>query len=126
LAADTKVDVAEKAFGQVMAFLNKEGPTEPVAGLFAAMPEAQAAAVSAPKVTPTGMMAKMARSVSRGNIFVELGLKLNTIGLGLKAIRPFGEELLNIGRERAGEQVMGPLVAAMKTDALAAIRLGKS
>jgi hypothetical protein len=124
-AAGVSEEVAGKAFAQFMLFLDTNGPPEQVGALFAAMPEARDAAASAPEVVPTGMMAKMARRISGGNLFVELGLKLMELGLGISAIRPFGEELLEIGRERAGEPVMGPLVAAMKTDALAALRFGK-
>ena len=103
--------VVQKAVGLILAFLAKEGPQDEVNQLFAAMPGAQQAAATAadggPGQTAGGFMGMMGGGV------MALGQKLMAAGVPMAQMQPLGHELLAYAREKAGEDVLGPIVAAV-------------
>lgn len=117
---------AEKGFALVADFIAKHGPPEQVERLFAAMPEARAAADAVDTLAPAGLMARAAAKIAGGNPVIALGTRLIGSGIGVPAIRPFGEALLGIARERAGMEVMGPIEAALGDRVRAALAFGKA
>lgn len=105
--------VVEKAVGLILAFLAKEGPPEEVGKLFEAMPGAKEAVATSgdggPGESGGGLMAMM----SGGGGVMALGTKLMAAGVPMAQMQPLGRELFAYGREKAGEDVMGPIVGSV-------------
>jgi hypothetical protein len=103
--------VAEKAVGIILAYLQKEGPPAEVNQLLAAMPGAEQVAAQAgdggPGATGGGFMGMMGGGV------MALGGKLMGAGVSMGQMQPLGRELFAYGREKAGEDVMGPIVGSI-------------
>lgn len=100
---------AEKAVGIILAFLKKEGPPAEVNQLFAAMPGAEDAAAGAGE-SGGGLMGMMG---AMGGGVMALGSQLMGIGVSMGQMQPLGRELFAFGREKAGEDVMGPIVGSV-------------
>jgi predicted lipid-binding transport protein (Tim44 family) len=102
---------AEKAIAIIMNFLKKEGPPQEVDQLVAAIPGAeQAMANAAASDTGGGLMGMMG---GMGGGVMALGGQLMGVGVGMGQMQPLGRELFAYGREKAGEDVMGPIVGAI-------------
>lgn len=101
---------AQKAVGLILAFLQREGPPEQVGQLFAALPGAEDVMAQSgdggPGATGGGFM-------GMGGGVMELGQKLMGVGVSMGQMQPLGRELFAYGREKAGEDVMGPIVGAV-------------
>ena len=100
---------ARQAIGIILAFLRKEGPATEVNQLFAAMPGAEELAGQAGGSSGglSGMMSAMGGGV------MALGGQLMGIGVSMGQMQPLGRELFAYGREKAGEDVMGPIVGSI-------------
>jgi hypothetical protein len=102
---------AEKAVVLILTYLQREGPPEAVAQLFAAIPGAdQAAAQSGdggPGATSGGFMGM------GGGGFMALGQGLMGAGVSMGQMQPLGRELFAYGREKAGEDTMGAIVGSI-------------
>ena len=103
--------VVEKAVGLILAFLSKEGPPEEVGKLFEAIPGAQQAVATAGNGGPGGLMGSLMGAMGGG--VMALGQKLMSAGVPMAQMQPLGRELFAYGREKAGEDVMGPIVGAV-------------
>ncbi|MCC0804899.1 DUF2267 domain-containing protein [Methylobacterium sp. W2] len=104
---------AQTAIGHILAFLQKEGPATEVAQLFAAMPGADAAAAqsNAGEGGGGGLMGMLGGMMGGG--VMALGQKLMAAGVPMGQMQPLGAELFAFGREKAGEDVMGPIVGSI-------------
>ena len=100
---------ATKALGIILAFLKKEGPPNEVNQLLAAIPGAGDAVAQAGGDGGglAGMMGQMGSGV------MALGGQLMGAGVSMGQMQPLGRELFAYGRERAGEDVMGPIVGSI-------------
>ncbi|HEX2556137.1 MAG TPA: DUF2267 domain-containing protein [Microvirga sp.] len=102
---------AEKAVVLILTYLQREGPPEAVAQLFAAIPGAEQAAAQSgdggPGATGGGFMGMM------GGGFMALGQSLMGAGVSMSHMQPLGRELFAFGREKAGEDVMGAIVGSI-------------
>ena len=107
----TGLDAAttEKAIGIILAYLKKEGPPTEVNQLLAAMPGSEAAAAQA----GGGGGGLMGMVGSMGGGVMALGGQLMGIGVSMGQMQPLGRELFAYGREKAGEDVMGPIVGSI-------------
>ena len=105
---------AQKAIGIILTFLKKEGPPAEVNQLLAAMPGAEQAVAQSgdggPGATGGGFMGMMS---GMGGGVMELGQKLMGAGVSMGQMQPLGRELFAYGREKAGEDVMGPIVGSV-------------
>jgi hypothetical protein len=105
-------DTATKAIGIILTFLQKEGPPAEVAKLFAAIPGAdQVTAQSGdggPGTASGGLMGMLG-----GGGVMALGGQLMGAGVSMGQMQPLGRELFAYGREKAGEDVMGPIVGSV-------------
>jgi len=103
---------AQKAIGLILAFLKKEGPPAEVNQLLAAMPGAEQVVAQSgdggPGATGGGLMGMMG-----GGGVMALGGKLMGAGVSMGQMQPLGRELFAYGREKAGEDVMGPIVGSI-------------
>src|SRR5215207_6544326 len=87
---------ATRAIGIILAFLRKEGPPSEVNQLLAAMPGSEEVIAQAGDGGPGG-----------------LGGGLMGAGVSMGQMQPLGRELFAYGREKAGEDVMGPIVGSI-------------
>lgn len=99
--------LARRAVGIILAFLKKEGPPAEVDQLVAALPGAEAAMAEAGE-SSGGVMGMMG-----GGGIMALGGQLMAAGLSMGQIQTLGRELFAYGREKAGEDAMGPIVGAI-------------
>lgn len=99
---------ARTAIGIILAFLQKEGPQQEVSQLMAALPGSEEAVAAAPS-GGGGLMSMM----GGGGGIMALGGQLMGAGLSMGQIQLLGKELFAVGREKAGEDVMGPIVGSI-------------
>ncbi|QFU15964.1 DUF2267 domain-containing protein [Microvirga thermotolerans] len=104
-----EASVARKAIGLILAFLRKEGPANEVNQLIAALPGAEEAIAQAGG-GGGGLMGMMG---AMGGGVMALGGQLMSAGVSMGQMQPLGRELFAYGREKAGEDVMGPIVGAV-------------
>ncbi|MCB8820110.1 DUF2267 domain-containing protein [Microvirga rosea] len=105
-----EASVAKKAIGLILAYLQKEGPANEVNQLLAALPGAEEAIAQAGSGGGGGIMGMMG---SLGGGVMALGTQLMGAGVSMGQMQPLGRELFAYGREKAGEDVMGPIVGAI-------------
>lgn len=103
---------AQTAIGHILAFLQKEGPATEVSQLLAAMPGAETAIADANKGEGGGGLMGMLGGMMGGGVMA-LGQKLMAAGVPMGQMQPLGRELFAYGREKAGEDVMGPIVGSI-------------
>lgn len=117
VCARTGLDAAtaQTAIGHILAFLQKEGPEPQVSQLMAALPgsdtlvaETNAGEGSGGGGGLMGMLGGM-----MGGGVMALGQKLMAAGVPMGQMQPLGQELFAVGREKAGEDVMGPIVGSI-------------
>ena len=109
ITAATGLDagLAEKAVGMILGFLAKEGPADEVNRLLSAMPGAEVAIANSGESAAGGLMGML----GGGGGVMALGTKLMAAGVGMGQMQTLGKELFAFGREKAGEDVMGAIVA---------------
>ncbi|SEP19294.1 hypothetical protein SAMN04487843_10859 [Methylobacterium sp. ap11] len=103
---------AQTAIGHILAFLQKEGPATEVNQLIAAMPGSEAAIAQAGSGEGGGGLMGMLGGMMGGGVMA-LGQKLMSAGVPMNQMQPLGRELFAYGREKAGEDVMGPIVGSI-------------
>jgi hypothetical protein len=111
-AVGIDADLARKSIGIILAFLRKEGPSSEVDQLIAALPGAEAAMAAAGGEAGGGNGGLMGMLGGGGGIMA-LGGQLMGAGLSMGQMHSLGRELFAYGREKAGEDVMGPIVGAV-------------
>ena len=98
-------DTARSAVGAVLAFLKKEGPTEQIAKVFENLSGAEA--LAAEQEGGGGLMGMFSGGV------MGLGTKLMGMGLGMDEMKSVGREIIGYAKEKAGEDDMNAIVAAI-------------
>jgi hypothetical protein len=106
-----EASVARKAIGIILAFLQKDGPPAEVGQLIAALPGADDAIAQAGSGSGGGGLMGMVGSMGGG--VMALGGQLMGAGVSMGQMQPLGRELFAYGREKAGEDVMGPIVGSI-------------
>ena len=101
---------ARKAIGIILGYLQKEGPQNEVNQLVAALPGAQDTIEEGKAGAGGGLMGMVG---SMGGGVMALGGQLMGIGVSMGQMQPLGKELFAYGREKAGEDVMGPIVGSI-------------
>ncbi|MBB4041454.1 hypothetical protein GGR34_003131 [Microvirga flocculans] len=101
---------ARKAIGIILAYLQKEGPQNEVSQLIAALPGAQDAIDQSKSGGGGGLMGMVG---AMGGGVMALGGQLMGAGVSMGQMQPLGKELFAYGREKAGEDVMGPIVGSI-------------
>ena len=103
---------AQTAIGHILAFLQKEGPATEVSQLMAALPGSEVALAEANASEGGGGLMGMLGGMMGGGVMA-LGQKLMSAGVPMGQMQPLGQELFAVGREKAGEDVMGPIVGSI-------------
>ena len=116
VCARTGLDTAtaQTAIGHILAFLQKEGPQPQVGQLMAALPGSEdlVAQSDAGESSGGGLMGMLGGMLGGGGVMA-LGQKLMAAGVPMGQMQPLGQELFAVGREKAGEDVMGPIVGSI-------------
>ncbi|KRE08555.1 hypothetical protein ASE61_02980 [Bosea sp. Root670] len=110
-AAGINEELARKAVGIILAFLQKEGPAAEIGQLMAALPGAQALA-DAEGGAKGGMLGAIGGLMGGGGVMA-LGGQLMGAGLTMGQIQSVSKEMFTVGREKAGEDAMGAIVGAI-------------
>ncbi|MGO4572858.1 DUF2267 domain-containing protein [Microvirga sp. 2TAF3] len=105
-----EASTAQKAIGVILAYLQKEGPPNEVGQLIAALPGAEEAIAQAGSSGGGGLMGMVG---SLGGGVMALGGQLMGLGVSMGQMQPLGRELFAYGREKAGEDVMGPIIGSI-------------
>src|SRR5215467_7195908 len=103
LVADVGIEraTAEKAVGIILDFLAKEGPPDKVQPLLAKLPGAEA------------LMAKAAGDGGDMGGVIGAGMRMMSAGLSMGQVQSVSRAVLAYTREKAGEDVVGEIVAAI-------------
>jgi hypothetical protein len=115
VTARTGLDAAtaQTAIGHILAFLQKEGPETEVNQLLAALPgsESLIAEANAGEGGGGGLMGMLGGMMGGG--VMALGQKLMAAGVPMGQMQPLGQELFAFGREKVGEDAMGPIIGSI-------------
>ncbi len=109
-ASGLNEELARKAIGIILGYLQKEGPSSEVNQLIEALPGATDAIEEGKTGASGGLMGMMG---SMGGGVMALGGQLMGAGVSMGQMQPLGKELFAYGREKAGEDVMGPIVGSI-------------
>ncbi len=110
IAAETDIepDIAKKAVGIILGFLQKEGPEAETEALLAAIPgAAQAAAEGTSGGASGGLLGAL------GGGLMGLAGQLTGLGIGMGQMQTIGRQVLAYAREKAGDEAVGQVVAAI-------------
>src|SRR5215203_2302040 len=102
---------ATKAIGMILAFMQKEGPPNEVNQLLAAMPGSEEDVAQSGDGGPGAAVGCFMGMMGGG--VMALGQQLMGAGVSMGQMQPLGRELFAYGREKAGEDVMGPIVGSI-------------
>jgi hypothetical protein len=108
-ATGLDAQTATRAIGIILNFLRKEGPPAEVDQLLTAMPGSETA-MEAGADGGGGLMGMIG---GMGGGVMALGGQLMGAGVSMGQMQPLGHELFAFGREKAGEDVMGPIVGSI-------------
>lgn len=103
---------AQQAVAAILGFLRKEGPSDQVDQLFAAIPGADAAAASADDGAGEGGLGGL-MAMTGGSGLMALAGKLSGLGLSMGDMQSVGRELFAFARDNAGEEVVGQIAGAV-------------
>ena len=105
LVAEVGIDraAAEKAVGIILDFLVKEGPTDKVQALLAKLPGAEALIQKTAAEGGGGLMSGV----------MGAGMRMMSAGLSMAQVQSVTRAVIAYTREKAGEDVIGEIVAAI-------------
>lgn len=114
ISADTGLDpdTVAKAVSAVLAFLARSVPSETLAPLREALPEAGAELDAAAASQQGGGLSGGPSGGSGGGIMALAG-ELGEAGLSMAQMQDFAKTFFAVGREKAGEDTMGSIVASV-------------
>jgi hypothetical protein len=101
-------DVAEKALGLMLGFLEKEGEDGPVQKMLAAIPGAQELVSQYGGDGSGGFLSGLT-----GGGIMGLGQKLMGAGLGMGEITTLAKQTIAVAKQYAGEEVVDEVVASI-------------
>ena len=108
-------DLAEKALGMMLGFLQREAADGPVAKMIEAIPGASdlvAQYNGAGETGGGGLLGSIMGALGGGGIMA-LGQQLMSEGLGMGEITSLAKETIAIAKEHAGEEVVDQVVASV-------------
>jgi hypothetical protein len=118
-AANLSPDVARKAVALIGDFIQREAPEEAVKELFEKAPAFPAIIASSSQTGGEGMGAGLkglmgvASGAMGGGGLMALGSELLSLGLDMEQIQTIGKEVFGYAREKAGDEVVGEISAAI-------------
>ncbi|MFM2281886.1 MAG: hypothetical protein RLZZ444_4117 [Pseudomonadota bacterium] len=101
-------EVAEKAIGMMLGFLEREGDSDLAAKMIAAVPGAAELLSAHGGKGDGGFFAGLL-----GNGIMGLGQQLMSLGLGMGQITGLAKEIISVAKQYAGEDVVDQVVASV-------------
>lgn len=106
-------DVAEKAVGMMLGFLQREADDGPVARMIEAIPGgAELVAQFNGEGKSGGLLGGLLSAIGGGGI-MGLGQQLMSQGLGMGEISALAKQTIAIAREHAGDEVVDQVIASV-------------
>jgi hypothetical protein len=110
-------DVAEKAVGMILGFLQREAPDGPVAKMINSIPGASDLVAQYNGADSTsgggGLLGGLMSAVGAGGGVMALGQQLMSSGLGMSEITTLAKETIAVARQHAGDQVVDEVVGSI-------------
>ncbi|MDO6963471.1 hypothetical protein [Rhizobium alvei] len=101
-------EVAEKAIGMMLGFLEREGDSDLAAKMIAAVPGAAELLSAHGGKGDGGFFACLL-----GNGIMGLGQQLMSLGLGMGQITGLAKEIISVAKQYAGEDIVDQVVASV-------------
>ncbi|KEA07645.1 hypothetical protein [Rhizobium rhizogenes] len=107
-------DVAEKAVGTILGFLQRESPDGPVTKMIAAIPGATdlVAQYGSEEASGGGLLGGLLSAVGGGGIMA-LGQQLMSSGLSMGEVTSLAKATIEAAREHAGNDVVDKVVGSV-------------
>ena len=112
-AAGLEPETARKAIAMILAFLQKEGPSDEVGKVMDAVPGAREAASGAAAEQAGSSGGFLGGLMGGGGGLMGLASQLSGIGLGMGEMQTVGQEVFAFAREKAGEDTVGAIAGAV-------------
>ncbi|WFU09841.1 hypothetical protein QA646_02945 [Rhizobium sp. CB3090] len=105
-------DIAEKAVGMMLGFLQREAPDGPVTKMIESIPGASdlVAQYNGEETSGGGLLGGLLNAVGAGGGLMALGQSLMSSGLGMGEISSLAKETIATAREHAGDEVVDEVV----------------
>ena len=110
-ATGVEPKIAKKSVETILAFLRNEGPKAEVDALFAAVPGAAEAADAASGESGGDPLDGLAGAIGGG--LMGLAGRLTSLGLGMGEMQTIGQQVFAYVREKAGDELVGQVAAAI-------------
>ncbi len=110
-AVGIEPEIAKKSVETILAFLRKEGPRAEIDALFAAVPGAAEAAEEGSGESGGGAMGGLMGAMGGG--LMGLAGRLTSLGLDMGEMQTVGRQVLAYIREKAGDELVGQVAAAI-------------
>ena len=109
-------DVAERAVGMMLGFLQREAPDGPVSKMITFIPGASdlvAQFNGAETGGGGGLLGGLMSAVGAGGGIMALGQQLMSEGLGMSEISSLAKETIAVARQHAGDEVVDEVVGSI-------------
>ncbi|WFR96149.1 hypothetical protein [Rhizobium tumorigenes] len=109
-------DIAERAVGMMLGFLQREAPDGPVSKMITAIPGAPdlvAQFNGAETGGGGGLLGGLMSAVGAGGGIMALGQELMSQGLGMSEISALAKETIAVARQYAGDEVVDEVVGSI-------------
>jgi hypothetical protein len=108
-------DVAEKAVGTILGFLQRESPDGPVTKMIAAIPGASdlVAQYGSEEASGGGLLGGLLSAVGGGGGIMALGQQLMSSGLSMGEVTSLAKATIEAAREHAGNDVVDKVVGSV-------------
>ena len=108
-------DLAEKAVGMILGFLQREAPDGPATKMIAAIPGASdlVAQYGAQDSSGGGLLGGLLSAVGAGGGIMGLGQQLMSSGLSMGEVTSLAQATISTAREHAGDGVVDQVVASV-------------
>ncbi len=107
-------DIAERAVGMMLGFLQREAPDGPVSKMITAIPGApDLVAQFNGAETGGGLLGGLMSAVGAGGGIMALGQELMSQGLGMSEISALAKETIAVARQYAGDDVVDEVVGSI-------------
>ncbi|MGV1790854.1 hypothetical protein GR212_27550 [Rhizobium lusitanum] len=105
-------DLAEKAVGMILAFLQREAPDGPVTKMIESIPGASdlVAQYGGQDAGGGGLLGGLLSAVGGGGGLMALGQQLMSSGLSMGEITSLAKETISTARQHAGDEVVDQVV----------------
>ncbi|GGB50318.1 hypothetical protein GCM10011316_23050 [Roseibium aquae] len=110
-AADISAETSRKAIGIILGFLEKAGPEDKVAEVFAALPGARELVDEKAAEKSGGMLSGLGNMMGGMGAAMAALNELTSAGLSMDEIKSVTQELVAYAKEKAGEETVDEVIS---------------